>query len=749
MRIIAKKGFVFQIWRSFILFILIPVILLNIAISYILHDMESTIKNAAETRLFHAQFLLNQNITDSLSAVRKIGSDYNIQKMSSLQKPLTLMDYETLRNVQKFFRNMVTANDAYSISVLCNGSNIFVTENAFCLDLDEFYRKAYGFDQIPMEELKEYGHAGKRLIFYPYSSYNSGEVKRNGIFYKTVLTPYAGKNTGATAIIFFNEENLQNILGDSNIWNGMTYIMDAGGRVLYQIGNAELNQVVFPTEPGSEEIRRLPEKYFGKDNFAMAAGLSTGLQIVTVIPERNLLMRTGSLRSFIWILNGTTLIMCLILSLSMAQRRGRILYNALELMDHDATGSKNVFSALYNSVSSMVDANVSLKNALGEQKKLIKSVFWTRVLTINSMSDEELKHLAESAGIPWDAAGYCLLLIGFGSENEVEAEYWNLLQQKRNRVLEEISQDHTLVNYVGSSGGDQIVLLFPLEEELCGDYRNYVTEKMEELNRQNPTELFVCSTVFKDLRDIYSAYSMCSNQMNLWGSYMESRGIVWCSEEEVGKEFAFYFTDQLKDQIVLWIKSGQQEMVKESFRQILEENYLNRHISAIMEQLLISKLKLTLLGAYDRRMSVNMTEVFEHIDKIQTDAWRFSYILRVAIDMCGHYMAGIHSREENLQKKIIGYIDKHFSECGFGLYSVAEYCNFSETYFSQVFKEIIGENFSVYVEKKRMAYAYQLITESDDTIETVSEMVGYSNTNAFRKAYKRFYGVSPSQCRKK
>ena len=48
-----------------------------------------------------------------------------------------------------------------------------------------------------------------------------------------------------------------------------------------------------------------------------------------------------------------------------------------------------------------------------------------------------------------------------------------------------------------------------------------------------------------------------------------------------------------------------------------------------------------------------------------------------------------------------------------------------------------------------MAYAYQLITESDATIETVSEMVGYSNTNAFRKAYKRFYGVSPSQCRKK
>ena len=34
------------------------------------------------------------------------------------------------------------------------------------------------------------------------------------------------------------------------------------------------------------------------------------------------------------------------------------------------------------------------------------------------------------------------------------------------------------------------------------------------------------------------------------------------------------------------------------------------------------------------------------------------------------------------------------------------------------------------------------------TIDLVAEKTGYSNTNAFRKAYKRFYGMSPSQSRK-
>ena len=367
------------------------------------------------------------------------------------------------------------------------------------------------------------------------------------------------------------------------------------------------------------------------------------------------------------------------------------------------------------------------------------------------MSDLEIKRLAESAGIKTDAAGYCLLLVGFGSENEVDAGYWNQLIQRRKEVLEEISGNEKLSGYLGSVGMDQLVLLFPLTGEECRDYQNVVTEKATELKLLMERESMLCcvgSTIFYSLRDIYSAYTMCGSRMNLSGNYRETRAIIWCQEEELGTEATFYYTDELKNQIVLWIKSGQQELVKEGFQRILEENYLKRRISGPMEQLLIAKMKLTLLGAYDSRMTVNLAEVFEQIDRIQTDAWMFSYILRVAMDMCGHYMANIRSHEEGLQKKITEYIEEHFTEYGFGLSSAAEYCNFSETYFSQIFKEIIGENFSSYVEKKRMAYAYQLLVDTDMTIDAVAEKTGYSNTNAFRKAYKRFYGLSPSQSRK-
>lgn len=753
---IKKNSIVFQIWRSFILFILLPVLLLNIAISYMLYDMENTTKEIVKNRMAHARRLLEQDITDSLATVNTIGSNYDIQKLSLIKGEMTPEGYGALFRIRQFGQLMAASSGAYSISLLFNGSNIFMSENSFCPDLSQFYHQSYEFGDVPMEQLKEYGHWGRNITFYP-----SAEVKlnmvdpdgiRTGIFYTMVLTPYAGEDTGATAIVFLDAENLQMIFGELDTWQGLTYIMDSEGQILYQAGNEGLVAASFPLEEETSQIRVLPEEVFGKDNFAVMTSIDTGLQIVSVIPERELFLQMGNLRIFIWLLNGTTLIMCLSLSLMLARKRSRILSGTLELMDHEEEDSGNVFSEIYRSVSRMVDANASLESALGEQKEMLRTVFWSRILNVNSMSDIEIKRLAESAGIRADAPGYCLLLLGFGSETEMEAGYWNQLLQRRKAVLEKMEECQNPPGFIGSAGVDQVVLLFPLSREECEDYQNVVAEKvasLELMKEKESMQLCVGSTLFSSLRDIYSAYTMCGRQLNLSSNYPEPRGIIWCQEEDFGTEAAFYYTDELKSQLVLWIKTGQQQLVRDGFQKILEENYLKRRISGAMELLLIAKLKMTLLGAYDSRMAINLAEVFEHIDKIQTDAWRFSYILRVAMDMCGHYMANIRSHEEGLQKKITAFVDEHFMEYGFGLSVAAEHCNFSEAYFSQIFKEIIGENFSSYVEKKRMAYAYQLIVETGMTIDAVAEKTGYSNTNAFRKAYKRFYGISPSQSRRK
>ncbi len=666
--------------------------------------------------------------------------------MSMLTLPLKNEDYAELLRVRKLCRTMVLSSDVYSIHIICNGNNIGLFDGDLCMDLPSFYPKAYQFGDLSLEQLKQEGYRNVSLVFYPYSQFKKGPESEKGIFYTTILTPYAGKETGATAVVFFNEKNLAGILGGIDFADGLTYLMDRNGKILYQMGEGSIEPMEIALTAHSDQVEELPGEIFGKDHYAMACSTTGGLQIVSVIPEKSLFMQMGNLRIFISILNITTIFMCLFLSLMLARKRSSILSKTLALMDSEETQGENVFSAIYQSVSHMVETNTNLKEELGSQKELLRTVFWNRILTVNTMSDEEISHLASSAGIPITDQAFCLLVASFATNYDMEAEDWNILLQKRQKVLEDLNKNPSLKAYAGACGMDQIVLLVPIPEEKLGDYQNYVQNQVELLEQET---MLICagSLVIEDLRDLYSAYLMCGNQINLRSSYPKKASILWCSGEELGTEATFYFTDDLKNQIVLWIKSGQQELVKEGFRRILEDNYMKRQISSDMEKLLIAKLKLTLLSAYDSRMAMNLNEVFDHIDIIQTDAWMFSYILRVALDMCGHYLAGIRSHEDGLQKKIVTYIEKHFTEYGFGLTSIAEHCNLSEAYFSQIFKEIMGENFSAYVEKKRMDHAYRLIVESDMTIDGVAENTGYSNTNAFRKAYKRFYGVTPSQTR--
>ena len=47
----------------------------------------------------------------------------------------------------------------------------------------------------------------------------------------------------------------------------------------------------------------------------------------------------------------------------------------------------------------------------------------------------------------------------------------------------------------------------------------------------------------------------------------------------------------------------------------------------------------------------------------------------------------------------------------------------------------------------RLTNAAQFLRKSDESIQNISERVGFSNFNTFYKAFRRTYAVSPSQYR--
>lgn len=78
---------------------------------------------------------------------------------------------------------------------------------------------------------------------------------------------------------------------------------------------------------------------------------------------------------------------------------------------------------------------------------------------------------------------------------------------------------------------------------------------------------------------------------------------------------------------------------------------------------------------------------------------------------------------------------------------VAAHVHLNPSYFSVLFKENIGNNFSDYMTECRMATAKKLLLESHDSLDTITEKIGLQTTSYFIKMFKKFEGVTPKQYR--
>ncbi|MEZ4728655.1 MAG: AraC family transcriptional regulator [Caldilineaceae bacterium] len=78
---------------------------------------------------------------------------------------------------------------------------------------------------------------------------------------------------------------------------------------------------------------------------------------------------------------------------------------------------------------------------------------------------------------------------------------------------------------------------------------------------------------------------------------------------------------------------------------------------------------------------------------------------------------------------------------------LAQKAGLSRAAFAQRFKDLLGDTPLNYVTKVRMQKAMAYLVRSEETIEQISERVGYATGFALSKAFKRITGVSPQQYR--
>jgi len=106
--------------------------------------------------------------------------------------------------------------------------------------------------------------------------------------------------------------------------------------------------------------------------------------------------------------------------------------------------------------------------------------------------------------------------------------------------------------------------------------------------------------------------------------------------------------------------------------------------------------------------------------------------------------------QKNIQT-IVDEIDMHirnYNDEAVTLRFLARRLGYSEYYATKKFKEIMGMQFRDYLYLRKLALALKEVRDSEKSILDIAFDYGFSSHEAFTRAFKRTYGISPSEYRK-
>lgn len=396
-----------------------------------------------------------------------------------------------------------------------------------------------------------------------------------------------------------------------------------------------------------------------------------------------------------------------------------------------------------------VEAQNHLQEVVDSQRPIICNSYVRQLLTGLIASEEEASYIKEYLNLVGEPLYYnCLYIVAYNnagdsSENAQQIRF----SDDFNHVI-----TNALQNYLGSplyyfNPADRTyALLLACTKE---DEANLIIKTNETIVQ-----------LHNYLLDTYGIWLFAGigrntdSLTNVWESYQQavesisytSKNYFFFPYEFIKKDSnAFYYPPELSTKLIHFITTGNTSQVLELFNLIHQENIEERSLPINLLKFLLSDIRNTLLKARFALPSGISAEVTAQLDEHFNEHATFKLCEDIALTLCKLF--AVESEDTNLVTAIEKYIEKNFMDPSMGLNKISDEFQISESYFSHMFKEKTGVNFSTYLENIRMSEAARMIKETDISLNELYISVGYNNANTFRRAFKKIYGVTPSSMR--
>jgi len=373
---------------------------------------------------------------------------------------------------------------------------------------------------------------------------------------------------------------------------------------------------------------------------------------------------------------------------------------------------------------------------LMEQKnlQLQKRTFLDSVLEGRFKTDREILALAESLSIDFMAKEYCVAAFSFEATGEDHV-------QSLTELLSETSDCECILHDFEPHILTVIFLLQTKESVSSQEPLSQCIQKC--IDALSSADTPVSAGLGKSSpspTDIVFSYRQAKYCLQ-----KSSNGIPVIYERFVEKKHTFYYPQEMENHLFSAVKFRETETISSIFASLRYENFTRRHLSTSMYELLIANLESTLFKLYHDLLLEQRTDIIESmLQPFKKEADAIDIVEKEFLFLANRNEETRSPRSQQLCLSIQEYLEKNYMDPNLSLSFIAEHFHFSDSYFSQFYKDSFGESFSAALENIRLKHAKQLILENRISIEQIAQLVGYTNSTTFRRAFKRNTGYSPS-----
>ena len=619
------------------------------------------------------------------------------------------------------------------------------------LSLEWYYPCFFSLEGVSCETWEEtYLNGGPASAVLPSATVFHRDAESSCVIYIQSIPMGDAPYYQGKVLCYLDEEELlspfQSIRYDQG---GMLCILDAAGELVMQ------------DNPGGLDFSELDQSRCtgSQGSFLQSIGGETmlvsylhsgeyGWTYLSVIPQSVILAPSSGARLFLFVMIIVSLAAGCLLAFYFAAKTAKPVISITNLlMRNNQLVSP---SELPGGIERLLEKNKTLQQAVNQQMDDQRTALFYTLLSGGFHDEEEIRRSFADVQLPLDAPLYCVMLVTL-LEWQIKKPPQAQACAYKKLLKEVLAARIPGVVGIGDLDLSTSVLLAAVDESRRVVFREELERSAHDIISQFSqavqSDIQFSAYPVERLMEIPSAFSFLEN----WDPVPQEGNIVcWPAEDDPEGRHVFYYPLSLELRLIAAIQDSRPAMAEALLDLIA---HYNKRVLASNGEYAMSFLQ-ALYGTLMRLVnecSSHKQELLERSGSLfdaaaQSPPWELFQRLRECFLITADaYGAHEEARGDGQVRRILDYVNEHFTDPQLSLTSVAAAFHITEPYLSRIFKQGAGENFSKYVERLRAERARMLIREHKLPLSEIAQQVGYNSPQVFRRAYKRVFSVSPSE----